>query len=99
MIWLLTFVGAAGAGSLFAVDTSPALGARTKNTAGILVAVLIGLALWHGGIPAAWALPGAWCASFLLMGASAFQVGANDMIWMRVATSTVLVVMAGQFFQ
>ena len=98
MIWLLTIVGAAGAGVLCALDTSPALGARSKNAAGIFAAALIGLALWRAGFTNAWVFSVAWCESFLLLWASTYQVGADDLIWVRVATSTGLVVLTGQFF-
>ena len=99
MIWLLTLVGAAGAASLHALDTSPALGARTKNAAGLLAAALVGLAMWLAGSPFACVLPAAWGAGFLLMWASTFEVGDNDMVWARVTASTLLVVLMGQFFQ
>jgi hypothetical protein len=65
----------------------------------MLLAALAGLALWLAGVPSAWALPEAWGAGFLLMWASGFEVGANDMVWMRVTAATVLVVLMGQFFQ
>jgi hypothetical protein len=91
--------GGAGAGLLYAIDMSPALGARAKNAAGVLAAAAIGLAMWLGGAPNAWAFPLAWCAVFLLLWASAFEVGGDDALWARVAASTGLVVMLGQFFQ
>jgi len=99
MFLFLTVVGAAGAGLLFAVNPWPALGARTKNTAGLVVAALIGAALWQSGIAFAWNFPAAWFAASLLMWACQFEVDPEDMVWLRVLTSTGLVVLLTQLFR
>jgi hypothetical protein len=99
MFLFLTAVGAAGAGLLYAVGPWPALGARIKNAAGIVAALLIGVALWQAGVAAAWIFPQAWCAAFLLMWASQFEAGSDDLIWVRATTATVLVLLLAQFLR
>jgi hypothetical protein len=94
----MTTAGAAGASLLFAIDTEPALGARAKNAVGFAVATLIGALLWWVGLPWAWTMPLAWYVAFLLLWASHFEVGPNDMIWLRAATAIGLVALLTQFF-
>ena len=99
MFMLLVVVGAAGASLLYVVNPWPALGARSKNAAGIAAAVLIGVALWQAGVAAAWIFPEAWCTAFVLMWASQFEVGSDDLIWARAAASTGLVLLLAQLFR
>jgi energy-converting hydrogenase Eha subunit G len=99
MLLLLSIVGAAGASVVFAVNPSPALGVRTKNAAGMVVAALISIVLWQLGVAAYWMVPGAWCAAFLLLWASQFEISPDDLIWVRAAASTGVVVLLAHFFQ
>lgn len=99
MFLILTVVGAAGAGLLYAINPFPALGARAKNAAGILVAALVGVALSQAGVAAAWTLPEAWCTAFLVLWASNFQVGPDDLVWVRAVTSVGFVALLSQFFR
>ena len=99
MLLFLGVLGAAGASVVYAVNPWPALGARSKNAAGVAVAALIGAALWQAGAAAAWTFPEAWCGAFLLLWASQFEVGPDDLIWVRAVTSTALIVLLAQFFR
>jgi hypothetical protein len=95
----LTLAGAVGAGVLYAVDTQPALGARAKNAAGGLGAVLIGLLLWQSGIAAPWMLPVAWLSVFALLRISNLELAAIDLKWVRAATAVVLVLLIAHMFK
>ena len=92
-------LGAAGASVVYAVNPSPALGVRSKNAAGVVVAALIGAALWQAGVAGAWTFPEAWCGTFLLLWGSQFEVGLDDLTWVRAVAATGLVVLLAQIFR
>jgi hypothetical protein len=99
VLLFLSVLGAAGASVAYAVNPWSALAVRSKNAAGIVVAALIGAALWQAGVAAAWTFPEAWCGAFLLLWASQFEVGLDDLTWVRAVAATGLVVMLAQFFR
>jgi hypothetical protein len=99
MVTLLAVLGAAGASAIFAVNPWPALGMRTRNAAGLVVATLIAVALWLSGVTAIWIFPAAWGGALLLLWASQYEVGEDDLIWVRAAAATALVVLLAQFFR
>ena len=99
MLLFLVVAGATGASVVYAVNPWPALGVRSKNAAGIVVAALIGAALWQAGVAAAWTFLVAWYGAFLLLWASQFEVGPNDLTWVRSVTATAVVALMVQFFR
>jgi hypothetical protein len=53
----LTLLGAGGAGVLYAAKPFPALNAQVRHVAGLLAALVAGVALWAAGVKFASALP------------------------------------------
>jgi hypothetical protein len=99
MFSISTFLGAAGASLVYAAAPLPALDPRIRNIAGALAALGVGVVLWIAGAGFAWTFPTAWICALLLMWGSQYPVGPDDLIWVRVAATVVLVLLLAQSFR